>query len=142
MTFGEAIQSGFSNYANFNGRAPRSAYWWWWLFTVLVSLVAQFLDRGLGLAPMAMEPNYGLRAGLISGIASLVLLLPSLAVAVRRLHDTDRSGWWLLIAIIPIIGWLVLIFFFASPGTLGPNRYGPPPHDDRVSGRYDLPPVN
>lgn len=126
MTFGEAIQSGFSNYANFSGRGPRSAYWWWWLFTVLVSIGAQFLDRGLGIAPMAMETNYGLRAGLITGIASLALLLPSLAVAVRRLHDTDRSGWWLLIAIVPIIGWLVLIFFFASPGTLGPNRYGPP----------------
>lgn len=134
MSFGEAIRSGFDNYANFSGRASRSAYWWWALFNFLVSLAAQILDRALGLGPVGADTTYGLRAGVITGLLGLALLLPSLAVGVRRLHDTDRSGWWLLIAIIPIIGWLVLIFFFVTPGTPGPNRYGPPPLDHPASG--------
>ena len=134
MSFGEAIRSGFDNYANFSGRASRSAYWWWALFNFLVSLAAQILDRALGLGPVGADTTYGLRAGVITGLLGLALLLPSLAVGVRRLHDTDRSGWWLLIALIPIIGWLVLIFFFVTPGTPGPNRYGPPPLDHPASG--------
>jgi uncharacterized membrane protein YhaH (DUF805 family) len=127
MSFSEAVRSGFSNYANFSGRASRSAYWWWALFNFLVSLAAQILDTWLGFAPVGMETNYGLRTGLLTALVGLALFLPSLAVAVRRLHDTERSGWWLLIVLIPIIGWLVLIFFFVTPGTPGPNRYGPPP---------------
>ena len=134
MSFGEAIRSGFDNYANFSGRASRSAYWWWALFNILVSLAAQFLDRVLGLGPVGADTNYGLRAGLLTGLLGLALLLPSLAVGVRRLHDTDRSGWWILIALIPIIGWLVLLFFYVTPGTPGPNRYGPPPLDHPASG--------
>lgn len=134
MSFGEAIRSGFDNYANFSGRASRSAYWWWALFNFLVSLAAQILDRALGLGPVGADTTYGLRAGVITGLLGLALLLPSLAVGVRRLHDTDRSGWWILIVIIPIIGWLVLIFFFVTPGTPGPNRYGPPSINHPTSG--------
>lgn len=83
---------------------------------------------------MGADTTYGLRAGVITGLLGLALLLPSLAVGVRRLHDTDRSGWWILIVIIPIIGWLVLIFFFVTPGTPGPNRYGQPPINHPTSG--------
>jgi uncharacterized membrane protein YhaH (DUF805 family) len=112
------------------------------VFQFLVSLAAQILDTWLGFAPSGIDTNYGLRAGVITGIVGLALFLPSLAVGVRRLHDTDRSGWWLLIVLIPIIGWLVLLFFFVSPGTPGPNRFGPSPVDDRVGAHYDLPPAS
>lgn len=128
MGFSEAIQSGFNNYANFSGRASRPAYWWWFLFTWIVSIVAQVIDNAVRPAGFNYEASAtSVFVGIISIIVGLALLLPSIAVMIRRLHDTDRSGWWWLIVIIPIIGWLILIFFLASPGTPGENRYGPPP---------------
>jgi uncharacterized membrane protein YhaH (DUF805 family) len=125
--FSEAIQSGFNNYANFSGRASRPAYWWWFLFSWIVSLIAQVLDTMTRIGDVGSESYFNMWVGIISGIVGLALLLPSLGVMVRRLHDTDRSGWWWLIGIIPIVGWIVLIFFLASPGTPGENRFGPPP---------------
>jgi uncharacterized membrane protein YhaH (DUF805 family) len=127
MGFGEAIQSGFNNYANFEGRASRPAYWWWFLFTWIVSLIAQVLDNMTRIGGIGSESYLNLWVGIISGIVGLALFLPSLGVMVRRLHDTDRSGWWWLIGIIPIVGWIILIIFLASPGTPGENRFGPPP---------------
>lgn len=127
MGFSEAIQSGFNNYANFSGRASRPAYWWWFLFSWIVSLVAQVLDNMTRIGGVGSESYLNLWVGIISGIVGLALFLPSLGVMIRRLHDTDRSGWWWLIGIIPIVGWIVLIFFLASPGTPGENRFGPPP---------------
>ena len=85
MTFVAAIQSGFRNYANFKGRASRSEFWWWTLFTVII----QAATSGFG--------------DTISGIVSLAVLLPSFAVHVRRLHDTDRSGWWMVAPLIAIV---------------------------------------
>lgn len=114
MNFVEAIQSGFSNYVNFSGRAQRSAYWWWVLFTVIVDIVASLIDAAIS-------------AQIIATIAGLALLLPSIAVGVRRLHDLDKSGWWLLIALVPLVGIIVLIIFFVQKGTTGPNRFGPDP---------------
>ncbi|HWC94496.1 MAG TPA: DUF805 domain-containing protein [Pseudolabrys sp.] len=116
MNFVEAIQSGFSNYVNFSGRAQRSAYWWWALFYFIVLIVADILDVVIFGSPSALY-----------AIATLAMLLPTLAVGVRRLHDTDRSGWWLLIALIPLVGIIVLIIFFVQQGTTGPNRFGPNP---------------
>ncbi|MCC7023936.1 MAG: DUF805 domain-containing protein [Thermomicrobiales bacterium] len=141
MTFGGAVRSGFDNYANFSGRSSRSAYWWWALFNWVAGIVAMALDSMLRPGSVSMETAYGTHYGVISGIVSLALLLPSLAVLVRRLHDTDRSGWWFWIVVIPIIGWLVLLFFLISAGTPGPNRFGPPPRDSSPEPRYDLPPV-
>ena len=123
MGFSDAIRSGFQKYVTFSGRATRSEYWWWVVFHVLVVVVAALLDRLL-FPGSARVRSYG---GILSGIATLALFLPGLAVLVRRLHDTDRSGWWCLISIIPIIGGIVLLFFLASKGTLGTNRFGPPP---------------
>jgi uncharacterized membrane protein YhaH (DUF805 family) len=114
MNFVEAIQSGFSNYVNFSGRAQRSAYWWWFLFVIIVDIVASLIDGMLGVQ-------------IVAALAGLAMLLPSIAVGVRRLHDTDRSGWWLLIGLIPLIGAIVLIIFFVQKGTTGPNRFGPDP---------------
>jgi uncharacterized membrane protein YhaH (DUF805 family) len=114
MNFAEAISSGFSNYVNFSGRAIRSEYWFWVLFTILGLLVAEIIDYALGLT-------------LIYPIFALATFLPSLAVAVRRLHDLDRSGWWILLCLIPLIGAIVLIVWYCSRGTVGSNRFGPDP---------------
>jgi uncharacterized membrane protein YhaH (DUF805 family) len=111
MNFQQAVASVFRNYANFNGRAARSEYWWFVLFSFLVSAVLTLIDG----------------SGLLSGIWSLIVLLPSLAVGARRLHDTDRSGWWLLIMLVPLIGFIVLIWFFVTRGNDGPNRFGADP---------------
>jgi uncharacterized membrane protein YhaH (DUF805 family) len=122
MSFGAAVKSVLSKYVGFTGRARRSEYWWFFLFTILVSIVTAVLDNALGL-------NFvdGSSTGFIGTVVSLALLLPGLAVAVRRLHDTDRTGWWLLIALVPVVGAIVLIVFFVLDGTPGANRFGPSP---------------
>ena len=123
MTFTAAVRSVLSQYVGFGGRARRSEYWWFFLFSVLVSIATAILDVALG---TNFEDSSN---GVIGLIASLALFLPSLAVAVRRLHDTDRSGWWVLIGLIPLIGLIVLLVFFVQDGTRGPNRFGPDPKD-------------
>ncbi|MFJ1733870.1 DUF805 domain-containing protein [Streptomyces sp. NPDC088254] len=101
-------------YAVFGGRARRQEYWMFTLFSVIVSIVLAIIDAAIG-------------SSILGIIYSLAVLLPSLGVAVRRLHDTGRSGWWLLIALVPLIGAIVLIVFLASEGKRGPNEYGPDP---------------
>jgi uncharacterized membrane protein YhaH (DUF805 family) len=115
MSFGEAIRDGFTKYATFSGRSSRSAYWWWILFYVLVVIVASILDAAIG-------------TGVIAILVWLGFFLPNLAVLVRRLHDTDRSGWWVLIGLIPLIGAIVLIVF-ACIDSGPPNKYGQGPDD-------------
>ncbi len=119
-----AVKTVLGKYATFSGRAARPEYWWWVLATVILFFVLGLIDGAL-VAPMmgfeAFEPNAGQP---LSVIASLALLVPNLAVAARRLHDTDRSGWWLLLGLIPLIGSLVLIFFLVQKGTEGSNRFG------------------
>jgi len=117
MTFGEAVRSGFDHYTKFDGRAGRPAFWWWFLFGILVGIGASIIDAIIG------------SWGVVSGLAALALLLPNLSVAIRRLHDTDHSGWWVLIGLIPIIGFIVLLIFYLRQGDAGENRYGPPPVD-------------
>ncbi|MFC0005044.1 DUF805 domain-containing protein [Micromonospora siamensis] len=117
----DAVKSVFSNYASFGGRARRSEYWWFALFSWVVSIVASVLDGAFG-----TQMGSG-SLGVIGLIVTLALLLPSIAVAVRRLHDTNRAGWWLLIALIPLVGAIVLIVFFAMEGTRGENRFGADP---------------
>ncbi|ELC7279834.1 DUF805 domain-containing protein [Aeromonas veronii] len=103
-------------YAVFSGRARRTEYWMFVLCNVIVMLLLGMVDKLIG------GDNE-----LISSIYSLAVLLPSLAVAARRLHDTDRSAWWLLLGLIPIIGTLVLIYFMICNGQQGPNRFGDDP---------------
>lgn len=103
-------------YAVFSGRARRTEYWMFVLCNVIVMLLLGMVDKLIG------GDNE-----LISSIYSLAVLLPSLAVAARRLHDTDRSAWWLLLGLIPIIGTLVLIYFLVCNGQQGPNRFGDDP---------------
>jgi uncharacterized membrane protein YhaH (DUF805 family) len=114
MNFTQAISSGFSNYVNFAGRAVRSEYWYWTLFFFIGSIVASIIDVVLGIR-------------VFDTIFGLGVLLPTIAVGVRRLHDLDRSGWWLLLGVIPLIGAIVLLIWFCSRGTVGTNRFGPDP---------------
>ena len=109
------------NYANFEGRARRKEYWMYTLFNIIALVVLMLLDRMLGLA----SPTYGI--GPLYGLYALAVLLPGVAVLVRRLHDTDKSGWWWLIAFIPLIGGVVLLVFSVMAGDAGSNRFGPDP---------------
>ena len=116
MSFVDAIKSCFSQYVGFAGRARRSEFWYFHLFTFLVGIVASLLQRAVSDSS----------SGVITGIVSLALILPSLAVGVRRLHDTSRTGWWILIGLIPIIGTIVLIVFYVQDSHAD-NAYGPSP---------------
>ena len=117
MSFVEAISSCFRNYASFSDRAVRSEYWYWYLFAAIVLIVFGAIDKSL-YPGLAMGPfSY------VSMAVGLALILPSLAVSVRRLHDIDRTGWWVLIGP-TFIGTLVLIYWACLPGTSGSNRFG------------------
>jgi uncharacterized membrane protein YhaH (DUF805 family) len=127
----EAVRAVLSNYATFSGRAERSEFWWWTLAVIVATLLAQLVDAAI-LGPFVVfgaDPG----SGPVSAVLGLGLLLPNLAVAVRRLHDTGRSGWWILLVLIPLVGLLVLVWFYIQPGTAGDNRFGPPPPAARAS---------
>ncbi len=109
MSFGQSISVCMAKYVDFSGRASRSEYWWFYLFTVLLSWGAMIVDS----------------SGIISSIVNLAFLLPSLAAAARRLHDTNRSGWWMLISL-TIIGLIPLIIWLATAGGRETNQYGEP----------------
>ncbi len=109
-----AVSIGLENYLNFEGRARRADFWWWFLATILACVVASFVGGVLGIA------------NLLTSLLSLALFLPNLTFAVRRFHDIGMSGWWVLISLIPILGFLALIYFFIKPSD-GPNQYGPIP---------------
>ena len=106
--FQNAVKTCFNKFADFNGRAARPEFWWFFLFQVGVYLVASMIH------------------GFVYLLAVLALLVPSLAVGARRMHDTGKSGWILLLALIPVVG-LILLYFAAQPGTSGDNAYGPAP---------------
>ena len=108
-----------SKYAQFSGRSRRKEYWFFYLFNLLISVGLAILDNVLGLG--------GAGFGLLSGLYALAVLIPGLAVTVRRLHDTGKSGWWLLIVLVPLIGAVVLLVFMVTDGTPGANEYGPDP---------------
>ena len=121
MVFTQSISSGFSNFVNFSGRSGRSEYWYWMLFYILACIGLSILGAILG--------------GLVSDMIGLVLLcvfllaviLPSFAVMVRRFHDLDKSGWWFLVSLIPVIGTLVFLYFMVQPSDENENRFGPVP---------------
>ncbi len=113
-----AYLAAMRNYAVFRGRASRAQFWWFVLVYFVISLVAALIDQGLGTASQ--------RSGLVLGLVQAVHFLPALGLAVRRLHDLDRTGWWMLIALTGL-GAIVLLVFNVMAGTPGPNRFGPPP---------------
>jgi uncharacterized membrane protein YhaH (DUF805 family) len=114
MGFLEALNSGFRRFLDFETRSSRSEFWWWWLFSSL-------LNFNITLGTVMTE------IGLITFSINILTFIPSLAVAVRRLHDIDRSGWWLLLYLVPIVGWAVLLYWAVTPGRVGPNQYGADP---------------
>ena len=109
MNFVDSIKICFSKYVDFSGRAKRPEFWWFTLFLFLANLVL------------------GMLGDMISMLFSLATLLPSLSVGARRLHDTNRSGWWQLLWLIPVIGWIVMIVFLVQEGEAGDNRFGNAP---------------
>ena len=107
------------NYVGFSGRARRKEYWMFTLFTIIVTIVLAILDTMIGS-----------EIGILGLLYGLGVLLPSFAVSFRRLHDIDKSAWWLLIALVPLIGAIVLLVFACMEGTRGDNRFGPDPKAD------------
>lgn len=106
-----AIKVCFSKYLDPNGRATRSEFWYFFLFSCIISALFNSGSTGIG------------------GLISLILFLPSLMVGIRRLHDVDKSGWWMLFIFLPVIGFFILIIQFAKTGSKGDNQFGPEPHD-------------
>jgi uncharacterized membrane protein YhaH (DUF805 family) len=110
-------------YAEFSGRARRQEYWMFFLVNIIISIILAVIDKMTG----SFSEAAGM--GVLGGLFSLAILIPSIAVSMRRLHDTDRSGWWLLIGLIPLIGAIVLIVFLVQDSKPGQNQYGPNPKD-------------
>lgn len=100
-----------NHYADFSGRTTRKAFWMFVLVNFIVSVILTIIDEAVGVQ-------------VLSTLYSLLLIIPSVAIGARRLHDTDKSGWWQLIGIIPIVGWIILIIMLARKGDGGPNRFG------------------
>ena len=127
VSFQNAVGLGFQHYFDFKGRSTRSEYWWWLLFVVLAGIALTIVDMGIGTF------NYESGDGLLSGLFKLATLIPGLALGARRLHDINKSAWWLLmwlsfLLIIPmIIPVIVLLVWAARQGDNGTNRYGPEP---------------
>ena len=114
MDFMTAVKTCLSKYFTIEGRAARSEYWWFGLFAVIVYIITATLDV------VTQVPIFYM-------ISALALLAPSICVAIRRLHDKDKSGWWLLIALIPVVGSLYILYLFVTRGTEGENGFGPDP---------------
>jgi uncharacterized membrane protein YhaH (DUF805 family) len=102
-------------YAVFDGRAQRTEYWMFFLFNIIITIVLSLIDGLFGIS------------GVLGGIYGLAVLIPGIAVSIRRLHDTNRSGWWLLIGLVPVIGTIVLIVFMVQDSQPDANQYGSNP---------------
>ncbi len=114
MDFMQAVKSVLNNYTNFQGRSRRSEFWWWTLAYFIGYMVIVFIGGVVSAAE------------LLGGIFVLALVIPNLAVSVRRFHDIGKSGWWILISLIPLLGLIAIIYFFVQPSE-GPNKFGEGP---------------
>ena len=117
--FGEAVSRGFRKYFTFSGRATRAEAWWWVLFIVLAGIVLAVVDTLTGTRGMFGD------SGLPGFLFQLATLVPSFALGARRLHAINRTGWWLLLWFVLVIGWIVLIVWAIKRGDECPNKYGP-----------------
>ncbi|WP_020389960.1 DUF805 domain-containing protein [Kribbella catacumbae] len=108
-------------YAVFSGRARRKEFWMFALFSTIISIVLGIIDRAIGTTYGAGD------SGVLQSIYGLAVLLPTIGVAIRRMHDTGRTGWWVLISLVPCVGWIIFIVFAAQEGAAGDNQYGPDP---------------
>ena len=123
MGFWRAVETCLGKYADFRGRAQRPEFWWFFLFVVVASWLTALIDStlftGYSAGPIAVSGPFG-------AITNLLLLIPSLAVGARRLHDTGRTGWWQVLLVIPCVGLVLLLVFWALAGDRAPNKYGEP----------------
>lgn len=113
-----------NKYATFTGRAQRKEYWYFVLFNMIISFILAGIDLQTGML------NIELGIGVLTSIYGLAVVIPGLAVCIRRLHDTNRSGWWILILLVPFIGSFVLIFFMVSNSDAEANKYGANPKQE------------
>jgi uncharacterized membrane protein YhaH (DUF805 family) len=127
MGIWDAVGRAFGQYVTFSGRARRAEFWYFSLFVIIVDLIAAVLDGVL------FGGGVEHSGGPIGAIWGLATFLPAISVAVRRLHDTGRSGWWWWLAVIPVVGWIILIIWYATRGESGPNRFGPDPLENSWS---------
>ena len=121
MSMVDAYKAMWKNYAKFSGRARRSEYWWVILAQTLISTAFSLINMVAG------DSALGAVANVVISVYGLAKLIPMISLAVRRLHDIEKSGWWYLLNCIPCIGSIILIVFFCKEGTAGSNRYGDDP---------------
>jgi len=122
-------------YADFSGRARRTEFWMFVLFNLLAVIVLSIIDVLIGTASFtATSTGFATGGGLLTSLYQLAVLIPSLAVGARRLHDTGRSGWWQLLALIPLVGAIILIVWWATEGHAGANEYGMNPKQEMAGG--------
>jgi uncharacterized membrane protein YhaH (DUF805 family) len=121
-----ATSTVLSKYVTFSGRASRPEFWWWFVSLCVVLSITGIID-GILIAPLLGFDTFQEEAGRpLSLLFGLAVVLPNIAVGIRRLHDTGRVGWWLLIGLIPVLGTLVLLYFYVQPSEDGDNSYGAP----------------
>lgn len=142
MTFSQSVKSGLSKYVQFSGRASRSEYWWWTLFMVVFQIAMQLVIVAFAAAGGEVM---GMVLGALFLLVILGLTLPSISVLVRRLHDVNRSGWWYWIVLVPVVGVILMLVWFCTKGTEGPNRFGEDPlggtSDDEGFAQSSIPSV-
>lgn len=126
MTFMDSISACFSKYITFSGRAQRSEFWWFVLFFLVGQMIAGAADSAIfgNNVVMLGGMEFSYNAGYFGNIFALITFLPAWAVEVRRLHDIGKSGWWLLLLLIPLIGFIILLIWLIRKGTDGDNEYG------------------
>lgn len=131
MNFSESIKSGFSKFDTWQGRSSRSEFWNFFLFQIIVLIAATILDNVFGTDFKVTNPATGEEQSLVYGylytLAAVVMFLPNLAVLIRRFHDTNHSGWWYWLILVPLVGAIVLLIWLCSRGTDGTNRFGEDP---------------
>jgi uncharacterized membrane protein YhaH (DUF805 family) len=130
MSLGTAISTCLGKFATFRGRASRSEYWWFYLFCFLCMIAGYVVDLSVG---TTIEDDKGeFAGGAFFWLSFLVLVVPQISAVVRRLHDTDRSGWWYWIALVPLVG-IILLVWTCMRGTAGENRFGTDPLADTAA---------
>lgn len=123
MGMQDAVRSFFKRYTDFQGRSSRSEFWWVYLAFILCYIALMIV---VGIVSVISDTLGYIVYGLFA-LASLAVLVPSIAISFRRLHDINKSAWWLLISLVPLVGGIVLLIFYVLPGTPGPNQFGPDP---------------
>lgn len=123
----------YRRYAQFGGRSTRMEFWLFHLFTSLTNLALDLLLGGDFAVGLGLRAEPTMVGNIVTAIFSIGSVVPTFAVTARRLHDTNRSQWWMALFLVPILGWLVLLIFECQDGTKGPNRFGEDPKDGGLS---------